>query len=117
VVLLSSVTQPNQQGLPWLVNTLPPDGENAIPLRALKVPILFVHHQDDQCALSPYAAVQTLVNQLNAALKDATLATISGGPTDPDECNSGLGHHSFQGMETQVVDAIVNWIKSKMPPP
>jgi predicted esterase len=115
VVLLSSVTQPNQRGIVWLVAALPPGGENAVPLSGLSVPILFVHHQDDQCELSPYAAVQTLVNQLTAAGKDAMLATITGGPADANECESGLGHHSFQGMEPQTVEAIANWIDTKLP--
>jgi len=115
LVLLASVTQPNPNGVPWLVHTLAPSGENAVPLAGLSVPILFVHHQDDQCALSPHAGVQALVNQLTAAGKDATLVTITGGPTDPNECESGLGHHSFQGMEPQVVTAITSWINSKLP--
>jgi pimeloyl-ACP methyl ester carboxylesterase len=115
VVLLASVTQPNQEGKPWLVDALPTDGENAVPLSGLSVPILFVHHQDDQCALSPHAGVQALVNQLMAAGRDATLVTITGGPADSNECDSGLGHHSFQGMETQTVEAIANWINVRMP--
>jgi len=90
-------------------------GENAVPLSGLSVPILFVHHQDDQCALSPHAGVQALVNQLTAPGKDATLVTITGGPADANECDSGLGHHSFQGMEPQVVTAITSWINSKLP--
>jgi len=115
VVLLSSVTQPNPQGVAWIVNSLAPTGENAVPLSGLTVPILFVHHQNDQCGLSPYAAVQTLATALVAAGKDATLATITGGASDPDECDSGLGHHSFQDKAPEVINTIVGWINQKLP--
>jgi hypothetical protein len=59
--------------------------------------------------------MQTLATALVAAGKDATLATITGGASDPDECDSGLGHHSFQDKAPEVINTIVSWINQKLP--
>jgi hypothetical protein len=122
VVLLSAVTQPNAQGVVWIVAA--PDGENAVPAGQIDMPMLFVHHQGDECTpLSPYAGTGSLVVALLAAAKDATLATITGGVAEPGvdgngaplACNSGNGHHSFQGAEAEVLARIAAWVNTKLP--
>jgi pimeloyl-ACP methyl ester carboxylesterase len=114
VVLLSAPTKPNDNGVAWVANSLPPAGANAVPVGELTVPMLFVHHQDDQCDLSPHAAVDSLVATLVAAGKDAKLVTITEGPQDANECESGLGHHSFQDKAPQVITSILSWVESKL---
>jgi pimeloyl-ACP methyl ester carboxylesterase len=124
VVMLSAVTQSNTQGLPWIVTTLPPGGDNAVPAAQIGVPMLFVHHQSDECApFTPHSGAASLVAALQAVPKDATLATITGGVTDPGldanglplACNSGNGHHSFEGAEAEVLARIAMWIGTKLP--
>lgn len=124
VVLLSSVTQPNTQGLPWIVSATNPEGQNAVSAALVGVPMLFVHHQNDECAaLTPYSGVATLVAALQALARDATLAAITGGVMEPGldpnglpvACNSGNGHHSLQGAEAEVLNRIAAWINSKLP--
>lgn len=125
VALLSTVTQPNVQGLPWIVTALPPGGDNAVPAGQIDIPMLLVHHQDDECIpFTPHSGAASLVTALQELPKDATLETITGGIAEPGldangmplACNSGNGHHSFEGAEADVLARIVAWINSKLPP-
>ena len=124
VAMLSAVTQSNTQGLPWIVTALPPEGENAVPAGQINVPMLLVHHQSDECTLyTPHAGTAALVTALQALPKDVTLETITGGVSEPGvdsngvplACNSGNGHHSFEGAEADVLTRVVTWINTKLP--
>ena len=124
VAMLSAVTQSNTQGLPWIVTTLPPEGENAVPAGQINVPMLFVHHQSDECTpYTPHAGTAVLVTALQALPKDVTLETITGGVAEPGAdangvplaCNSGNGHHSFEGAEADVLTRVVAWINTRLP--
>jgi hypothetical protein len=124
VVLLSTVTQSNTQGLPWIVVAVPPEGENAVPAGQINVPMLFLHHQNDECApFTPYPGAASLVAGLLALPKDVMLETITGGVSEPGvdsngvplACNSGNGYHSFQNMEAEVLTRVVGWINTRLP--
>ena len=69
----------------------------------IAAPVLQVHHENDACSYSPYAAVQ--------AYAGGSLITVRGGSGAGDPC--GAGHyHSYQGREAAVVKAIVDWIRT-----
>ena len=76
-----------------------------IPLDAIKVPKLFVHHVSDACKSTPYDAARELAAKLNA-----DFMTVSGGKTKGKPCQA-FAYHGFNGREEKVVDEIKNWIK------
>ena len=124
VAMLATVTQPNTQGVAWIVNALAPEGENAVPAGQVDLPMLLVHHQNDECAaLTPHSGAASLAAALQALPKDVTLATITGGVSEPGvdsngvplACSSGNGHHSFQGAEADVLARVIAWINTKLP--
>lgn len=77
-----------------------------IPLDAIKVPKLFVHHVSDACKSTPYDAARELAAKLNA-----DFMTVSGGKTKGKPCQA-FAYHGFNGLEEKVVDEIKNWIKA-----
>jgi hypothetical protein len=88
------------------------------------VPMLFVHHQNDECTpFTPHSGTASLTAALQALPKDATLETITGGVAEPGldpsglplACNSGNGHHSFEGAEADVLTRVIAWINTKLP--
>lgn len=78
-----------------------------IPLDAIKVPKLFVHHVSDGCKSTPYDAARELAAKLNA-----DFVTVSGGKTKGKPCQA-FAYHGFNGREEKVVDEIKNWIKAR----
>ena len=93
VVLSSTVTNRGKAG----------EGLSRFDYSTIKVPLLFVHHRDDGCALSPYGNVEQLS-------KSYPLISVSGGnapqtgPCDP------LAPHGYFGREAPVTQAIKNWM-------
>ena len=78
-----------------------------IPLDAIKVPKLFVHHVSDGCKSTPYDAARELAAKLNA-----DFMAVSGGKTKGKPCQA-FAYHGFNGLEEKVVDEIKNWIKAR----
>lgn len=78
-----------------------------IPLDAINVPKLFVHHVSDACKSTPYDAARELAAKLNA-----DFMTVSGGKTKGKPCQA-FAYHGFNGLEEKVVDEIKNWIKAR----
>jgi hypothetical protein len=69
----------------------------------IKVPVLFVHHRDDACRLSPYGNVARIA-------KEDALVTVDGGnPPQSDACEP-LSPHGYFGREAQVAQAIQHWL-------
>ena len=70
---------------------------------SIKAPLLFVHHVDDTCGVTPYWAAEALA-------KNFPLISVRGG----DSARSGpcepFSPHGFLGRERAVVDAIVDWM-------
>lgn len=70
---------------------------------AIRTPLLFVHHGEDGCEHTPYAAAERL-----GARHD--LVSVSGGkPPESGPCDP-LDAHGFFGVEAPAVDAIAAWI-------
>lgn len=72
----------------------------------VKVPLLFVHHQDDGCGATPYLEAARLGRRF-------PLVTVNGGkPPESGPCDP-LAQHGFYGKEAQTVDAIAAWMLGK----
>ena len=70
---------------------------------AIRAPLLFVHHREDGCEHTPYAAAERL-----AARHD--LVSVSGGkPPESGPCDP-FSAHGFFGVEPATVDAIAAWM-------
>jgi hypothetical protein len=82
-----------------------------INLAAIAVPALVVHHVQDGCALTPYADVPGLVAALVNVPRIKLVAEVGGGPPQGDPCEP-WGFHGFPGIESRVVDQIVDFISS-----
>jgi pimeloyl-ACP methyl ester carboxylesterase len=80
----------------------------AMPLGKVRVPVLVVHHEQDGCALCPFALAPQIVDKLvNSPRKQ--LIAVTGGSSSGDACE-GLAHHGFNGIEQSVVQQIAAWI-------
>ena len=70
-------------------------------MRAIKIPVLNIAHENDACPSTPYAVVKNY--------SSGNLITVRGGGESGDRC--GKAHrHSFEGRQKAVSKAIINWI-------
>jgi alpha-beta hydrolase superfamily lysophospholipase len=100
LVLSASVTQPSSRRPFYL-------GKQDVA--AIRVPTLLVHHRDDECHVTPLHGAENLLQGLNGAQR-SELRTYSGGePAIEGNCDA-LSAHGYLGIETQVVDDIVDWM-------
>jgi pimeloyl-ACP methyl ester carboxylesterase len=77
-------------------------------LEKIGVPVLVAHHRQDGCSLCPYSELPRLMNKLTLSPKK-TLLTFDGGLNVGDPCEA-FAYHGFNGIETDVVTKIVQWI-------
>lgn len=70
-------------------------------MKAIKIPVLNIAHQDDLCPSTPYVTVKNYS-------KD-NLVTVRGGGQTGHVCG-GTNRHSFEGRQKGVSKAIVKWI-------
>ena len=83
----------------------------AMPLDKLKIPILVVHHEQDECRVTPFGEVQTLMAKLgNSPRKE--LLTFKGGQSTGDLCEA-FAYHGYNGIEAEVVQKIAAWVIAK----
>lgn len=69
----------------------------------VKMPLLFVHHEDDGCGATPYREAARLGRRF-------PLVTVKGGkPAESGPCDP-LAQHGFFGKEAETVDAIAAWM-------
>ncbi len=71
-------------------------------------PVLFVHHKDDGCMVTPYDAIPGVMAAMKKA-KRVELITVDGGDRHGNPCHSG--HHQFLGIEASVTQKIADWIR------
>jgi dienelactone hydrolase len=70
---------------------------------AIKVPLLFVHHENDACASCPYTWAKHLTERY-------PLITVRGGsPPESDPCEA-MSAHGYIGKEAETVAAIKGWM-------
>lgn len=80
----------------------------AAPLAEVKVPVLLVHHKQDNCDATPYGDMPELTARFTAA-KKVELISEEGGIEQGNPCYTG--HHQFLGIEAAVTKDIADWIK------
>jgi len=81
-------------------------GLSRFDFRAVKIPLLFVHHASDGCVVTPYDDAARMS-------KTFPLVTVFGGlPAKSDECEA-LSAHGFYGKESQTIEEVVNWMLKK----
>lgn len=80
----------------------------AMPLGKVHVPVLVVHHVQDGCNKCPYGETPALLEKFTAAPKKQLLP-VKGGQTRGDPCEA-WSYHGFNGIESQVVAQIADWI-------
>lgn len=80
-------------------------------LSKITLPVLVVHHSEDGCIVCPYNKIENLMNKLTHAKYKQLLAMTGGGENNENPCED-FSHHEYNGIETQVVEAIAKWIKT-----
>lgn len=70
---------------------------------AVKTQVLYLHHKDDLCNLTPYSYAQ-------AHAQGDRLVTVLGGDRSGPTCGAG-SYHGYVGRRAQVAEALVKWIK------
>jgi pimeloyl-ACP methyl ester carboxylesterase len=80
-------------------------------LGKIGVPVLVVHHRQDECEHCPYSEVHRLMAGLSASPRKELL-TVDGGQTRQNPC-SALTYHGFFGIERDVITKIAQWITAK----
>jgi hypothetical protein len=66
---------------------------------------LLVHHEDDGCRATPSGAAQRSHERYGTAL-----ILMRGGNAEGNPCQP-FGHHGFNGIEKETIDAIKQWIR------
>ena len=94
IVLTATVFLANRRGQPGL---------SGFDFSSIPVPLLFVHHVDDACNVTPYSAAKRLADRY-------PLVSVSGGqPAQSAPCEA-MSAHGFLGKEAGTVGAIANWM-------
>jgi hypothetical protein len=87
----------------------------AMAIDTIRVPVLVVHHEEDQCKYCLYSDVPGLMTGLKGAPKLELIAFKGGGPVRGDPCLA-FHYHGFVGIEEQLVRRIADWIKAQSSP-
>lgn len=80
----------------------------AMPLDAVRVPVLVVHHRLDGCDHCRFADAPRMLERLTAAPRKELVA-FDGGTSRGDPCEA-WAYHGYNGIERDVVAAIAAWI-------
>lgn len=86
----------------------PGPGLSGFDFTSIRVPLLFVHHAEDECRYTPYRSAKNLSSRF-------PLITINGGDPARSQPCEALSAHGFLGKEAETVGAIVAWMLK--PPP
>ena len=84
---------------------------NPVPAMALSkihIPVLVVHHEQDDCSLCSFSSISLLMNRLTQATPKQLLS-FQGGESQGDPCGA-YAHHGYNGLEKEVVVKIAEWV-------
>jgi len=87
-----------------------PESVGDVRLGDVRVPTLIVHHKNDACRFTPYADTPALLRDFKVSRKEL-LSFDGGDPPQSGPCDARAAHGYF-GIDTEVVTAIVAWIKA-----
>ena len=102
VVFTASISEGGSQG----------ESMTDVSLEDIKQPVLFVHHEDDECWVCPSNSVSYLAEEMEGA-KLKEIKMFSGGHTVGRECGA-QSYHGFLGIEDKVVPYISDWVKAHL---
>lgn len=87
-------------------------GLSGVNWEEMQARLLWVHHQDDGCRLTPYRSARQF-----AEMTRSPLVTVhGGGPARGSPCEA-YAAHGFVGIERETVLAMRSWVKSGVTPP
>lgn len=78
-------------------------GLSGFDFSSIAAPLLFVHHMEDGCSVTPYHEAKRLAGRY-------PLVSVSGGQPPQSEPCEALSAHGYLGKENETVEAIVNWM-------
>lgn len=107
IVLSATVTQVSNSGGDTVYDTR---------LEDIRVPVLLVHHRDDDCYVTPYHGAVRLKKQLKRAQRVELLSYRGGRDGSSNDCGP-RSFHGFFGIEDQVVREIGEWIRRRVGAP
>ena len=70
-----------------------------------------MRHKDDSCKSSPPAEGPAIIKALTQANPKELLTFEGGSPPKSEPCEA-LAQHGYIGIEREVVDAIIEWIRA-----
>ena len=113
--LATVMTHPNVKGY-VLTATLSKDPP-AVRSYATRItdPVLMVHHTDDGCHVTKYAAARAIFDTIPAGTRKDFVSVSGGSPPISNPCRA-LSAHGFLGKEREAVGAIVKWLNGETPP-
>ncbi|HYC48944.1 MAG TPA: alpha/beta hydrolase [Burkholderiales bacterium] len=82
-----------------------------MPVDSLRIPVLVVHHEQDECRYTLFRDAPQLMDKLTAAPRKE-LVSFRGGESYGNPCE-GQAYHGFRGLEEDVVSRISSWILTK----
>jgi len=86
---------------------LKPINLTGFAFREIASPVLFVHHAEDGCNVTPYADARRVTGFPLITVKGGDIGILGGNPCE------AISHHGFLGQEKEVVAAIRNWAAGK----
>ena len=107
------------ESLPVIVHlprhfNLTDDASRPVPdmlLARIRIPVLVVHHEMDQCSHCAFAKVPGLMAKLTSSPRKE-LRSFRGGQSRGDPCEA-MAYHGFNGLDREVVEQISAWILAK----
>jgi len=102
IVLTSTVSNSGRKGA---------DSVSDVALEKITVPVLLIHHEHDNCDVSPASGIKKIVARLSNAKLVETKQFGGGKEKQGKEC-AGFSHHGYFKIEDEVVGYISDWIKS-----
>jgi hypothetical protein len=79
-------------------------------LGKIKLPVLMIHHETDQCFACVPSEAKELIHDFKNTSKKEFWMVGGGGPPSGDPCQN-QHWHGFVGIENKVTKDISNWIK------
>jgi hypothetical protein len=86
----------------FLANRRQP-GLGGFDFGTIPAPLLFVHHTEDACAVTPYSSAKSLSDRF-------PLISVSGGSAPQSDPCEAMSAHGYIGKEAETVQAIAQWI-------
>ncbi len=99
IILSASVTRPSNGGA---------DSLQDVDLEKVIVPTLLVHHEQDECYVTPFEDIPDLLGEFNL-VKHKEIKSYQGGLNNGHECRA-KSYHGFNGLEDMVVKDMSDWM-------